>query len=46
MLGTNPLVSMSDKPAGTDGEFIISVPFRDANAGAFHFAHGEAKAFA
>ena len=32
--------------AGADCEFIVSVPFGDTNAGAFHFPHGKAKAFA
>ena len=45
MLGTNPLVSMSDSRLGANCKFIISVPFCDANAGAFHFTHGEAKPF-
>ena len=32
--------------AGAQREFVVAVPFRDANAGAFHLTHGKAKAFA
>jgi len=43
MLGTEPLVSMSERRLGLTENSSLPCLFRDTVAGAFYLAHGEAR---